>query len=154
MTALTWRRWQPSDRVAVADLHDRALAGFSVILQRGSDAPDLHDVEAAYLRPGGEFLVGEIAGAVVAMGALKRIDAATGEIKRMRIDPAHQRRGHGRALVERLLDAARERGLRTVVLDTTSEQVGARRLYESMGFAATGTRTVGPFTVIDYRLDL
>jgi len=154
MTAPIWRRWRPTDRSAVADLHDRALAGFSQILQRGSGAPDLADVENTYLRSGGEFLVGQIAGAVVAMGALRRIDSVTGEIKRMRIDPAHQRRGHGRALVVRMLDCARGRGLRTIVLDTTSEQVGAQRLSESMGFAATGTRMVGPFTVIDYRRDL
>ena len=154
MNGLVLRRWRPADRAAVADLHDRALAGFSAILQRGSEAPDLHDVDGVYLRPGGEFLVGEIAGALVAMGALKRIDAATGEIKRMRIDPAHQRHGHGRTLLVHLLEAARERGLRRIVLDTTSEQVGAHRLYESMGFVTTGTRVVGPFTVVDYRLDL
>ena len=50
MSGLSFRRWRPTDRAAVADLHDRALAGFSAILQRGTEAPDLDDVEGNYLK--------------------------------------------------------------------------------------------------------
>jgi hypothetical protein len=48
---------------------------------------DLHEIEAAYLRSGGEFLVGVLDGKVVAMGTLRRISPGKAEIKRMRVGP-------------------------------------------------------------------
>ena len=50
-------------------------------------------------------------------------------------------RGVGRALVQRALERARERGCRRVELDTYEDNNGAIRLYESFGFSA---RSKGP----------
>ncbi len=48
-----------------------------------------------------------------------------------------RRRGLARALVARSLERARERGCRRVELDTSEDNHGALRLYESLGFSAT-----------------
>jgi ribosomal protein S18 acetylase RimI-like enzyme len=46
--------------------------------------------------------------------------------------------GLGRALVQGALDRAAERGCRRADLDTDHDNVPARRLYESLGFATGG----------------
>jgi GNAT superfamily N-acetyltransferase len=48
-----------------------------------------------------------------------------------------RRRGLARALVQRALQRARERGCVRVELDTNEDNHGAIRLYESLGFSAT-----------------
>lgn len=47
-----------------------------------------------------------------------------------------RRRGVARALVNRTLERARERGCRRVELDTNEDNDGAIALYESVGFSA------------------
>jgi len=56
-----------------------------------------------------------------------------------------RRRGVARALVQRALERARERGCRRIELDTTEDNLGAIALYESVGFSTTskgGTRSL------------
>jgi GNAT superfamily N-acetyltransferase len=48
-----------------------------------------------------------------------------------------RRRGVARALVERALERARERGCQRIELDTTEDNHGAIALYESVGFSMT-----------------
>lgn len=147
----------------------------------GTSDPDLDDVEGTYLDTGGEFLVGEVGGRVVSMGAFRPVagylaellppadadgadgadasdasdqpaDAtgptapldATAELKRMRVDPARQRRGYGRRTYRELERRARDRGFERVVLDTTPDQPAARGLYESEGFERIRRAHVGP----------
>ena len=52
-----------------------------------------------------------------------------------------RRRGLARALVQRALERARERGCVRVELDTNEDNLGAICLYESLGFSA---RSKGP----------
>jgi len=55
--------------------------------------------------------------------------------------PGARRRGLARALVVRTLERARERGCRRVELDTNEDNLGAIRLYESLGFSSTSKGT-------------
>lgn len=86
--------------------------------------------------------------ALAGIGALKQLDADRGEIKSMRVDDAFLGRGVGRAILRRIVDEARARGLSSLWLETgsTAEFAPAQRLYESEGFAVCG-----PFE--DYVLD-
>jgi ribosomal protein S18 acetylase RimI-like enzyme len=62
----------------------------------------------------------------------------------MWVDPSARGRGVGELLVGTVLDEARARGLRRVVLDVAHENAPAVRLYERMGFVATGGTAVMP----------
>lgn len=54
--------------------------------------------------------------------------------------PEMQRRGHGRALMQDLLDLARERRVRLITLEVRRGNAPARALYERFGFRELGVR--------------
>jgi GNAT superfamily N-acetyltransferase len=84
---------------------------------------------------GGAFVIADLGGVAVGCGALRRLDAVTGELKRMYVDRRFRGRGVGRALVEVLEGEARRLGLTKVVLETGTRLAPAIRLYEAMGYA-------------------
>ena len=75
-------------------------------------------------------------GVVVAIGALKELDATHGELKSMHTLAEVRGQGIGRAIVEHLLAEARRRGYTRVSLETGSMDafIPARKLYASVGF--------------------
>lgn len=135
-------------------LHDEALYEAGAHLGEGPWDGDLDRIESEYLRDGGEFLIGELDGGVVAMGALKRASDERVELKRMRVAPAMQRQGFGRKMLEELEERARGLGYQTLYLDTAVHQKGARRLYASNGYAETGRGEIGPFDCVFYEKEL
>jgi putative acetyltransferase len=77
---------------------------------------------------------------VLAIGALKHLDDAHGELKSMHTAERARGRGLGRRMLQHLLASARARGYRRVSLETgsTEEFAPARALYATAGFAACG----------------
>jgi putative acetyltransferase len=71
------------------------------------------------------------------MGAIKDLGDGHAEIKSMRTDPAHLRKGVGAAVLTALIDAGRARGFQRLSLETgTSDDfVPAHALYRRFGFA-------------------
>ena len=80
------------------------------------------------------FIVAQIATSV-GRSAVRRLDEATAELKRMYVDPSVRGRGIGRELVEALEREARMLGITQVVLETGTRLAPAIRLYEAMGYA-------------------
>ncbi|MGA8113409.1 MAG: GNAT family N-acetyltransferase [Actinocatenispora sp.] len=152
--SLTVRRYRGDDHDAVMDLHRSALAPVGALAEPGPWDADLDEIEANYLTPGGEFLVGFLDGELVTMGALRRVDPRTFYLKRMRVKPALQRLGIGRYMLELLLDTAARSGCDEVVLDTTRQQSAAIALYRRYGFEQTGTGVVSGMDVLYFRLRL
>jgi len=135
-------------------LHDAALEDAGVHGGRGPWEDDLRDISATYLDSGGEFLVGFAGVELTGMGGLLRRSPEEAEIKRMRVHPDFQRRGFGRLILKELEARAQALGYREIRLDTTEEQIAARRLYESAGYRETGRRSRGHFLFIDYNKPL
>jgi putative acetyltransferase len=75
--------------------------------------------------------------ALLAIGALKAIDAAMGEVKSMRTATAHLRRGAAAFLLEHIIAEARARRYRRLSLETGSGAAfePALALYRRYGFA-------------------
>jgi putative acetyltransferase len=73
-------------------------------------------------------------------GALKEIDAAHSEVKSMRTPEALRRRGAARALLARIVEAARSRSYERLSLETGAAEAfrPAQLLYESFGFTRCG----------------
>lgn len=80
----------------------------------------------------GAFIDDRLAGMV----ALRRLDGALGEIKSMRTHPDFLRRGVARALLDHLIDEARDMGVTRLALETGSGLAfdPALTLYRRRGF--------------------
>lgn len=90
-----------------------------------------------------DILVAEVDGQVVGYASLTRgsrllSHAHVLEINGLAVDPGHQRRGVGRALVEACVAGARRQGARKLTLRVLGFNHRARRLYESCGFHIEG----------------
>jgi len=91
-------------------------------------------------------------GVLVAIGALRELDAIHGEVKSMHTAAEARRRGLGSALLDHLVSVARQRGYRQVSLETgTGEAFApARSLYATRGFVQCepfGAYTVNAYSV-------
>ena len=73
-------------------------------------------------------------------GALKALSTTHGEIKSMRTPAAHRGRGAGRAVLERIIETARQRGYQLLSLETGSHPAfgAAQTLYRSVGCEYSG----------------
>jgi GNAT superfamily N-acetyltransferase len=65
-------------------------------------------------------------------------------IEELDVDPAHQRRGIGRALIERAAREGRARGLRSMTLLTFRDVPWNAPFYASAGFVAIDLHAMGP----------
>jgi len=104
-----------------------------------SPPEDVHALDlSGLLDPTVTFFSIRSNGALLAIGALKELDATHGELKSMHTAEGARRQGVGRAMVDHLVGVARGRGYQRVSLETGSMDAfsQARSLYLSAGFTA------------------
>jgi putative acetyltransferase len=108
-------------------------AGFSdLYLPEQRFGPNL---KAAHLEKGrGIFLVARDGDRAIGCGAVRLDDPMTAEVKRMYVEPDYRGRGVGKAVLDRLEQAARELGAHRLVLETGVYQEAAIALYCHAGF--------------------
>ncbi|MGN6496227.1 MAG: GNAT family N-acetyltransferase [Tsuneonella sp.] len=102
-----------------------------------SPACKVHALPAERLRaPDVTFFAAWHRDRLAAVGALREIDRARGELKSMRAARAYRGKGAGRAMLGHLLAEARRRGYRWVGLETgrAAAFADAQRLYAANGF--------------------
>ena len=131
-----------ADVPAVMLLIGRVFAEYGLLLMPAFEVPDLLRFNAHYTPPSGAFWVVREDTRVVGSVGVERHDDRTAELHRLYLDSTLRGRGIGRALVETVLDWAREQGVCRLVLwsDTRFEQ--SHRLYRQLGFEQLGERTV------------
>jgi putative acetyltransferase len=97
------------------------------------------NLKAEHLEEGrGAFLVAREGPRAVGCGAVRLVDHATAEIKRMYVDPDHRGKGVGRAVLVSLEATARKLGALRLVLETGVYQEAAIALYRRAGFTQIG----------------
>jgi putative acetyltransferase len=125
-----------------ASAEARVLLDAHLALMRVTSPPeDVHALDlAGLLAPEISFFGLRSAGALVAVGAVKRLDASHAELKSMHTAEAARGRGAGRALLEHLVATARSWGCTGLSLETgsTAAFAPARSLYVSAGFVECG----------------
>jgi [ribosomal protein S18]-alanine N-acetyltransferase len=85
-------------------------------------------------------LVAESGGQILGLIVARCIDKEW-ELENVAVRPSARRRGLGRALVERLLQLAREGSAARIFLEVRESNTPARRLYSQLGFLETGRRS-------------
>ena len=66
--------------------------------------------------------------------------AGEGEILTLATDPAQQKRGHARALLDHVIAALREEGIEALFLEVAVDNDAALALYRACGFVRAGLR--------------
>jgi N-acetylglutamate synthase-like GNAT family acetyltransferase len=82
----------------------------------------------------GIYYLVEIEGTIIGMDALRQIREKIGEIKRMYIRPSFRGKGYGKALLQQLLQKAKEFEYHSIYLDSARFMTTAQNLYRSFGF--------------------
>ena len=85
--------------------------------------------------PGGDVLLAVAGDEVVGQVLVVRHDDGAARLERMYVVEPFQRQGIASRLLGAAVAHARVLGYRRIVLDVLAERTGARRLYESHGFA-------------------
>jgi putative acetyltransferase len=120
----------------------RELLGRHLAYAHETTAPeDVHALDLdGLLDPSVTFFSFRTDGKLLGVGALKRLDGEHAEIKSMHTAEAARGQGIGRAMLDHLVDFAREEGYRRVSIETGSGPAfaPARRLYASASFEPCG----------------
>jgi putative acetyltransferase len=138
------RDWQGSDRTAAAEVIHQVLAEYGLGWEPDGADRDVLEIEACYLKTGGEFWVVEHDGQIVGTGAyypIRRGEQAA-EIRKMYLLPSVRGQGLGSFLLGQLEEAIAAHGFSQIWIETASVLKEAVQLYEKNGYTpATGVET-------------
>lgn len=142
---MTIRPFQPSDRSRILDITVTCFEGVSIDrnIETKFGVIGGHDwawrkrraLEAEMDANPGDIFVAEVDGACAGY-ITTRIDPATkiGVIPNLAVDPAFQKHGLGRKLIDTAIAHARQRGMLFLKIETLDQNVVGQRFYPSCGF--------------------
>ena len=130
---ITEARW-PDDRATVEALFREYIASLTEDISFQNPDDELAGLPGKYARPGGVVLIAWDGAAAAGAIAYRMLEPGVAEMKRLYVRPAYRGRSLGRELANELIDDARARGYRTVMLDTLESMSAARTLYRDLGF--------------------
>lgn len=103
--------------------------------------PHLANIEIGFHAAGGDFLVIEREGYLVAMGGIRPNTSQQAEVLHVRVHPATRRQGIGRKIMSALEHRALELGFQELHLDTATNQPEAVAFYEGLDYIRLGEET-------------
>lgn len=136
------REFKPEDKESVWAVNLEALKALGIPIEkidRSTEYRDFDHIEETYIQKGGNFLVMELDGRIVAFGGYFPIKRKTAVIRRMRVLPDYQGKGLGKRMLLALEDDIKKRGLKRIQLGTSTLMKKAIGLYESMGYQRVKT---------------
>jgi ribosomal protein S18 acetylase RimI-like enzyme len=123
------------DLGTAADLFAGYAASLPVDLGYQDFATELAGLPGKYAAPEGALLLARDAGGhAIGCAGMRPLGNGICEMKRLFLLPEARGLGLGRALAEAIVATARERGYRTIRLDTLPSMASAIALYEDLGF--------------------
>jgi ribosomal protein S18 acetylase RimI-like enzyme len=146
---ITAARW-PEDHAVVEALFREYVGSLAEDISFQNVDDELAGLPGKYARPGGVVLIaregGEAAGAI----AYRMYEPGVCEMKRLYVRPAFRGRGLARDLANELIEDARARGYRTMLLDTLASMQAARALYRDLGFVPVAPYYDNPLPGVMY----
>ena len=142
-------RW-PDDLAIVEALFREYVASLAEDISFQNVGDELASLPGKYARPTGVVLIArggdQPAGAV----AYRMVEPGVCEMKRLYVRPAFRGSGLGRELANELIEDARAKGYRTLLLDTLASMSAARALYRDLGFAPVAPYYDNPLSGVLY----
>jgi len=138
------RDWEEGDRTMAASLIGSVLAEYGLSWEPATADQDVLEVEAYYLKTGGEFWVIERHNQLVGTGGYYPVQRGKKavEIRKMYLLPIVRGQGLGKFLLQKLENAIAARGFEQIWIETASVLTQAVNLYETNSYnSATGVET-------------
>lgn len=129
LVAVNKENWQECIHLPTSEEHARFVAPNVYSIAEAHFYPDTVTASCIYA---GDGMVG------FAMYGPDEDDATLFAINRLMIAEGHRDKGYGKAALSAILEEAERRGFSRIKLSTNPENEKAIRLYESVGFKATG----------------
>jgi ribosomal protein S18 acetylase RimI-like enzyme len=123
-----------SDIALVKELFIEYSATIGIDLEYQGFSAELAGLPGKYAPPTGDLLIAFVSGEAGGCVALRALDRATIEMKRLYVRPATRGLGLGRHLVEAAISFARQHHYTEIRLDTLATMAAAQALYRSLGF--------------------
>jgi GNAT superfamily N-acetyltransferase len=134
-SAFRFRDAVAGDEAAIRSIVHSVLEEYGLKADPQRTDADLRDVQANYSERGGAFLVViSETDQIVGCGGLYPLERGDCEIRKMYLLPPARGRGVGGALVDHLLELARTKGFKRVIVETASVLREAIALYQKRGF--------------------
>ena len=124
----------PRDLGVVRGLFQEYVDSLAIDLYFQELEQELASLPGKYSPPGGRLLLAWRGDEPVGCIALRPIDAATCEMKRLYVRPQARGEQLGRRLAERICREAKDAGYTRICLDTLPSMAAAQKLYQSLGF--------------------
>ena len=137
--------FEPSDSADAQACLDAYFRELAARFEVGFDPAASPSPPTEYAPPRGAFVMARFEGKPVGIGALKALDAGTGEIKRVWTAPGARGLGVARRILHALEGAARERGFALLRLDTNRTLSEAQAFYVREGYREIGRYNDNPY---------
>jgi putative acetyltransferase len=119
---------------AAAELFREYAVWLNIDLSFQNFEKEMQGLEAMYSLPHGGIILCKEAGAFIGCVGIRKIDSENAEMKRMWIQPGHQGKGIGNALLKKATELAKTCGYKKIKLDTLNTMTPAMNLYKRNGF--------------------
>jgi DNA-binding MarR family transcriptional regulator len=137
---------EPSDSADALWCLDQYYRELALRFDAGFDPAKGKPVGAGTMSPPhGWFFLARLDGRPVGCGALRRLGADEGEVKRMWTAPEARGLGVARRIIAAVEATARTAGVTTLRLDTNRALKEAQALYRKLGFVETGRYNDNPY---------
>jgi len=134
----------PEDMESVRSLFVEYAAEIGIDLSFQGFEEELRNLPGKYREPSGCVVLAFIDGNIAGCAALRPLEVGLCEMKRLFVRDFAKGRGAGKALANKVLDEARERGYSFIRLDTLPSMAKAQGIYKSLGFYEIGPYVYNP----------
>jgi len=134
----------PDDRDAALSIWREFVASPSVSLDYQGNEAEFAALPGKYAPPQGRLLLADADSSIMGCIALRKVDDAICEMKKLYVRPAARGFGLGVRLIERLIAEARTAGYAEMRLDVLPEFVRARQIYAEFGFTPSDPVSFNP----------
>ena len=135
---------QPNEYKSAMDLFLEYANWLNIDLSFQKFDAELKMLKTMYGDPFGCIILCKCENDFVGCVAVRKIDDGVAELKRMYVKPEFQRMGIGENLLKMSISFAREKGYKTIKLDTLNTMTPAMNLYAKHGFVETSAYYFNP----------